>query len=199
MPPRRPTPGDVDKVLDMWPTLSDLPESMRANVIRTNFNLEDALKKAILSNPWVPPTGDRCPINDLPNELLAHIFHLGAFEDDDEEDEDDMYQDTMEDAIFDEKDTSEDDGFEDEDSDDDDDDGTPTTTLPFQVLVSHVCSHWRTVGEQHRRLLPVSTAYSLPQPSKRPCYGARLNSSTNPPLSRAPKNGYTAPKTCQSK
>ncbi|KAF7982884.1 hypothetical protein HWV62_25128 [Athelia sp. TMB] len=146
MPPRRPTAGDVDKVLDMWPTLADLPESLRANAIHTNFNLEDVLKRVILSNPWVPPTGDRCPINDLPNELLAHIFHLGAFEDDDEEDEDDMYQDTMEDAIFDEKDISADDGFEDEDSDDDDDDGTPTTTLPFQVLVSHVCSHWRTVA-----------------------------------------------------
>lgn len=107
MAPRKPpTVQDVDDALAYWPTLSDLPESMRANVIRTNFNLEAHLKKIILSNPFVPPTGDRCPINELPNELLAHIFHLGTFAESEEEDEDDMYQETMDEAILDEKDTA---------------------------------------------------------------------------------------------
>lgn len=140
-PPRRPTAGDVDNLMSNWPTLADLPESMRENVIQTNFNLEAHLKKIILSNPWVPPTGDQCPINDLPNELLAHIFALGAVEEEEDPEEDDIYQENIDDPVLVDGDMVEDDGFKDVDEADD------APVLPFQVLVSHVCSHWRTVGE----------------------------------------------------
>lgn len=75
-------------------SLGDLPPTLRDNmrVIQTRFDLEAHLRNIILSNPFVPPTGDKCPINDLPNELLAQIFTVGALEDDDEDEEDDMYQ-----------------------------------------------------------------------------------------------------------
>jgi hypothetical protein len=136
MPPRRATADDVDKILANWPTLNDLPEPLRQNVdvIQTGFSLQDHIKNIIACNPYVPPTGDRCPINDLPNELLAHIFQLGTEGDEDDDDEDDMYQ---------EEDLSEAEDGEKEA-------GKKVhgeEVLPFQVLVSHVCAHWRTVGE----------------------------------------------------
>ncbi|KDQ25842.1 hypothetical protein PLEOSDRAFT_1046088 [Pleurotus ostreatus PC15] len=84
---------------------------------------DEAMKRTeammLANNPFQPPTGRRCPINDLPNELLGHIFFLGAYEDDEEEDEE-----------------------EDEDEHSDDDDAQ----LPFQVVASHVCSKWRSVA-----------------------------------------------------
>ena len=91
MPPSRATADDVDNAIAAWPTLSDLPESMHVNVIHTNFDLEGHLRKTLISsNLWVPPVGDRCPINDLPNELLSHIFWIGTFEEDEDEDEEDI-------------------------------------------------------------------------------------------------------------
>jgi hypothetical protein len=97
------------------------------------LGLQDYLQQLILSNPFVPPKGDRCPINDLPNELLAYIFLLGTSADDDDED-DDMYQDEDDEleAHLEDPEGKEwlEDGLE----------------LPFQVLVSHVCKHWREVA-----------------------------------------------------
>ena len=134
MPPRRPAADDVSKLLAAWPTVDDLPESVRQNtqIIQTNFSLEDHLRNIIMQNPYIPPTGDRCPINDLPNELLAHIFSLGTFESDDGDDEDDMYQENAD---------------EEDQDEDEEDENEVGPILPYQVLVSHVCSHWRTVGE----------------------------------------------------
>lgn len=136
MPPRRATADNVSNMLAKWPTINDLPASIRRDmqVIQTTFSLEEHIKNIVSCNPYVPPTGDRCPINDLPNELLAHIFFLGTYE---EDEEDDMYDDDDEDAV------------DDDDSGDERENGTLSnqSVFPFQVLVSHVCAHWRTVGE----------------------------------------------------
>lgn len=34
-------------------------------------------KEMLENNPFVPPEGDKCPINVLPDELLAYIFEMG--------------------------------------------------------------------------------------------------------------------------
>src|ERR1700730_3925614 len=92
MPSGRPTGDDVGKVsANLRPTFDDFSEP---GVIRTNFSLEDHIRNIILCNPYVPPRGDRCPINDLPNELLAHIFVLGSSDEEGDE-EDDMYQENV--------------------------------------------------------------------------------------------------------
>lgn len=97
----------------------------------------DALaRKKLKSNPFVPPADGKCPVNGLPNELLAYIFTLGAEaeqegENDEEEDE--------EDEEFD---------WDEDESDEDDED--ERRDLEFQVLVSHVCRRWREVAIQVR-------------------------------------------------
>lgn len=112
------------------------------------LQLQQLINQVILSNPFIPPTGDRCPINDLPNELLAHIFCLGTSAEEygcDDDEDDDEYVDTDEEE---EGEGGEEDGYmEDDDSDDDMDGKDEMPVLPFQVLVSHVCRHWREVGE----------------------------------------------------
>lgn len=99
------------------------------------------------SNPYVAPKDGRCLINELPSELLAHIFTLGWTPERDEEPESDE-------------------DFEDVDSDDDtyssvsSEGSTPPRTeqeeaedkerhLPFNVLVSHVCARWRAVAVEN--------------------------------------------------
>jgi hypothetical protein len=44
------------------------------------------------NNPWIPPAHG-CPVNDLPPELLAHIFHLGRQMYEEEEDYGSDYED----------------------------------------------------------------------------------------------------------
>jgi len=130
MAPRRATADDGSSMLANWPTIDSPPGFVR-RAIQTSFNLGEHIKNIVARNPYVPPTGDRCPINDLPNELLAHIFYLGTDEDEEDE-EDDMYQDDV--------DVVENDDFE--------KGALPNeSVLPFQVLISHVCAHWRTVGK----------------------------------------------------
>ncbi|KAG6876304.1 hypothetical protein C0993_004171 [Termitomyces sp. T159_Od127] len=120
-------------------------------------------REMLAHNPFVPPAG--CPVNALPPELLAHIFVVGTqmeAEEWDDVDEDD-----------DEEDDDEEDGDEEDDEDDEDGDGEGVeirewtdedgamdvdgdgasdgsagagALLPFQVLVSHVCRHWRAVA-----------------------------------------------------
>ena len=112
------------------------------------------------NNPFVPPKGDVCFINNLPPELLSRIFEVGSA-DDESDDEDDMadYWDYLLGAKGgDEKDThdngSEDEGEEgdeeetddEEDSDDSGSSDFPPPWLSFQVVVSHVCRHWRNVA-----------------------------------------------------
>lgn len=84
------------------------------------------------NNPWIPPAADRCPVNDLPNELLAHIFTLGSFDFADED------TDVMGNGPDVPLPSPSEEGLQDEEEVGD--------TLPFQVLVSHVCVHWRSVG-----------------------------------------------------
>ncbi|KAF8208897.1 hypothetical protein K438DRAFT_1813101 [Mycena galopus ATCC 62051] len=136
-----------------------------------------------VNNPFRPPTTG-CPVNDLPPELLAHIFMLGCKLDDEEEvEEEDMDDESEGIDLASEWETDEEDlegpvdeeiveedvrmgspnkksgrsrrgaappetDGEDSDSDDEDDDSEPDNEvfLPFQVLVSHVCRHWREIA-----------------------------------------------------
>ncbi|KAJ7794139.1 hypothetical protein B0H14DRAFT_2923868 [Mycena olivaceomarginata] len=125
------------------------------------------------NNPFRPPTSG-CPVNDLPPELLAHIFMLGCKLDDEDEGEEEDGDDSGDEwETDDEEGDADEEVVEDadvrmgnpkkrmlpappdsdgEDSDDDDDeadsefDDEPDVFLPFQVLVSHVCRHWREVA-----------------------------------------------------
>ncbi|KAF9497707.1 hypothetical protein BDN71DRAFT_1444536 [Pleurotus eryngii] len=158
----------------------DLKENLTA-LLRQNPSLtpDEAMKQAeammLANNPFQPPTGRRCPINDLPNELLGHIFFLGTYDDDEEEEEEED-----EDEHSDDEDTfdlarrwetssegpSDDASSAPDDTkhkDDDemgscsdssgssssfssDDDDDDVRRLPFQVVASHVCSKWRSVA-----------------------------------------------------
>ncbi|KAF9468599.1 hypothetical protein BDZ94DRAFT_1183403 [Collybia nuda] len=140
----------------------DITENVAAVL---NFNpgmnaeraLHEVTKEMLANNPYVPPKG--CPVNDLPNELLAYIFLVGTRmeeegDTDDEEDEDEYAQEL--DLISDPKaslkilgfgpngDESDEDTEDNDDEDDDEDEFDPV--LPFQVLVSHVCRHWREIA-----------------------------------------------------
>uniref|UniRef100_A0A0W0F3N2 Uncharacterized protein n=1 Tax=Moniliophthora roreri TaxID=221103 RepID=A0A0W0F3N2_MONRR len=152
----------------------DLTAGM-VKILRENPGIkpEDAMRqvsKDMLANtPFIAPKG--CPVNNLPNELLAQIFHAGvAMDDEDDEDDDfddDEYDDTL-DVLEDwetESDLDEDEGphkrnmakgkhapkgkesakdAEDDEGNDEDEEHEPR--IPFQVLVSHVCRHWREVA-----------------------------------------------------
>ncbi|KAI1789610.1 hypothetical protein LXA43DRAFT_559263 [Ganoderma leucocontextum] len=100
-------------------------------------------------NPFFPPEGGRCIVNELPSELLSHIFTLGcAWERDQHPDEDD----------FEDVDEGEsDDGTISTSSSLSGDDRSSTRSeldnedrrarkQPFNVLVSHVCGRWRAVA-----------------------------------------------------
>ena len=163
--------------------------------LRTNAGMspEAAMRKVTMdmlaSNPFVPPTAG-CPINELPNELLAYIFLLGTQMEDDEcseedEDEDEAIGDALdltqpwedvsdEEGVDmdlrvhhskswkmdkkkkeeyleieedDEDDDGDDEGDEDEEDEaEEDEEEEEELDLPFQVLVSHVCRHWREIA-----------------------------------------------------
>lgn len=142
---------------------ANLASTMNSNALLTpDAAMRKVTMEMLKNNPWVPPKG--CPVNDLPPELLAHIFNVGAQmeadEDfDDEEDEDD-YEDEldlmdeweqeadMDDPLWEDNPRREyldrkaaEKAAEDEDEDEEDE-----TELPFQVLASHVCHHWREIA-----------------------------------------------------
>ncbi|KAH9942921.1 hypothetical protein B0H21DRAFT_695813 [Amylocystis lapponica] len=71
-------------------------------------------------HPYIPPSDGRCPIDQLPIELLSFVFKIGTEE---------SYEDGEDDS-------------DDEESTDSDDFGRPK----FQLLVSHVCRRWRAVA-----------------------------------------------------
>lgn len=109
----------------------------------------------LANNPFIPPTVG-CPINDLPNELLAHIFILGTQMEDDsdgDEDNEDEWEDEedededMEEYSFSMRSNSEI-GKRQSRSFDIDEDEDYEPELAFQVLVSHVCRHWREIALQ---------------------------------------------------
>ncbi|KAJ6584921.1 hypothetical protein B0H19DRAFT_1107195 [Mycena capillaripes] len=144
--------------------------------------MQKAQDDLITNNPFRPPTHG-CPVNDLPPELLAHIFQLGCKLDDEEDEFDDDYEDEGLD-LEDEWETDEEGGEADEHVDADEDvrmgspekrkaphrssdgpappetDGEDSDSedgeegeeeevepyLPFQILVSHVCRHWREIA-----------------------------------------------------
>jgi len=55
--------------------------------------VEEDLHVLLPNNPFVPPKGDVCFINNLPPELLSRIFEAGSAGDN--EDEDDMVGDWL--------------------------------------------------------------------------------------------------------
>ncbi|KIY46548.1 hypothetical protein FISHEDRAFT_47130 [Fistulina hepatica ATCC 64428] len=151
--------------------------SRLAQILASNPSIspEEAMKQVtrdmLCNNPFVPPKG--CPINDLPNEILAYIFTVGTEMDEEERREGRNDDDELESIPDDDGDSD----WEDTDSGlstgmtPDSDDHSPLTPdapkefvpgfidlgdesdgkndsedgpeLPFQVLVSHVCRHWR--------------------------------------------------------
>jgi len=157
------------------------------NVIQVDVSLEDLIDRAMqrelmpyfsrinskfkkpppLGDPYKPPREGICPIDDLPDELLSYIFQIGV-EEEQEWDED--------------SESSDDDEWEDVDDDDDVSDGASANssdltlsrplsavtdsdlqveqnrvTLPFQVLVTHICQRWRTVALDSHRFWTVLT------------------------------------------
>ncbi|KAF4590082.1 hypothetical protein EYR40_009518 [Pleurotus pulmonarius] len=140
--------------------------------------LDEAMKQAsammLANNPFVPPTGQRCPINDLPNELLGHIFFLGAYDDDEEEEEGEEDEDehsdhdeysfdlgrrweTSSEGPSEDASSAPDDAKDKDDADMGSCSGSSGSSssfssedddrqLPFQVVASHVCSKWRSVA-----------------------------------------------------
>ena len=96
-----------------------------------------------------PPRQGKCPMNDLPNELLSYVFQLGV--EIEPGDQGSVWQD-----VNDGRDSFTIRKFEWEGGDDDgasvnSSDSISTgvqygDTLPFQVLVSHVCRYWRSVA-----------------------------------------------------
>ncbi|KAI0372148.1 hypothetical protein BV20DRAFT_978386 [Pilatotrama ljubarskyi] len=95
------------------------------------------------SNPFVPPKDGRCLINELPSELLAHIFTLGwTPERDHESDEDDFEDVESDDGTY---STTSSEGSEPPHTEQEEKD-EQERRLPFNVLVSHVCARWRAVA-----------------------------------------------------
>ena len=139
-------PKPKRQTTDVNGSLGDLSPQLRDNmrVIQTRFDLDAYVRNIILSKPCVPPTGDKCPINDLPNELLAQIFSMGALEDNDGDGEDHLCQEEEDQGQL--LDEGSEEPAEDNDGESDGD-VMINQVPPFQVLVSHVCKHWRTVGK----------------------------------------------------
>ena len=159
-----------------------------ASVLKTNPKLTThqamwRVKEQILANnPWEPPKDGKSPINDLPNEILAYIFSIGVKEEqegedeyEDEEDEDE-WEDMDTDSEFDDDETegssplapgespvesdSDDDNSDMDDDGDGDSDNEPS--VPFQILVSHVCHRWREVAlESHILWTTLDFTYRL--------------------------------------
>ena len=111
------------------------------------------------NNPYEPPSNGKCPINELPAEILGHIFEIGAeMQEEGDEVEEESEVDGWEDMSDDDDGDVDDYVFQDyKDLD------VPTTGsimssgssvfsaaddegALFQILVSHVCRHWREVA-----------------------------------------------------
>ncbi|KAF8432723.1 hypothetical protein L210DRAFT_3557703 [Boletus edulis BED1] len=80
------------------------------------------------NNPFVPPKGGICLINNLPLELLSYIFAFGSTDDGIENEEDTHdHHDHQTTDIFAESESS-------------------NVSLPFTFVVSHVCRRWRNIA-----------------------------------------------------
>ncbi|OBZ72024.1 hypothetical protein A0H81_07371 [Grifola frondosa] len=103
-----------------------------------------AVPEATKENPFFPPDNGRCVINELPTELLAHIFYISAKEQDvhtegEEKGSDIEFEEERSDMEVEEE--REEDGEEWEDVDEE-----RGSALNFEVLISHVCRRWRAVA-----------------------------------------------------
>ena len=163
-----PTSKTLSVYRDAWmeQSFNDEISCLLARVLEENPHQtpQEALvsveKSLLKNNPYTPPEGNQCPINNLPNELLASIFQSGVnlqYEeleerngDDDEpewedvdNDEDDNGDDHEEDGAdegqYDTESTGSSEGTEESDDNDDEE------IHDFQVLVSHVCRRWRSL------------------------------------------------------
>ena len=124
-------------------------------------------EQLLANNPYEPPSNGKCPINELPAEILGHIFEIGA-EMQEEGEEMEEEEDGWEDVSDDDDDDVDDDGDVDDYADYDGLDGRNLRVISspgsngssilsalsaaddedplFQILVSHVCRHWREVA-----------------------------------------------------
>ncbi|KAF5315274.1 hypothetical protein D9619_007196 [Psilocybe cf. subviscida] len=161
-----------------------------------------SIKEAILANnPYQPLANGKCPINDLPDEILGYIFSIGVKEQEreewdgaeseaGEEDEEEEWEDVNEEdggaagAGKEEEEPTEivdvidvDPNPFDSDSDYDSDmfetDDGPQ--IPYQVLVSHVCKRWRAVALDSHILWTTLTFAKKPQLEKAKVYIERAN------------------------
>lgn len=120
----------------------------------------------IKDNPFIPPKGTRCPVNDIPPELLSLIFEVGAqsIKDGEDEDEEDEEDEAM--AVYWNLESGAKDGIDEDGettkrsrvtrNDGVDEDGLSESSMDsdatfepmpsFEVLISHVCHHWRVVA-----------------------------------------------------
>lgn len=107
------------------------------------------------NNPFVPPPIGSCPINCLPPELLSLVFEHGVLTNDDEDevtaqfwnDFGDVQAERGTDSEVDEDSDSDSAWVSDSGSDSDSSEaGGIEDWPPFEILVSHVCKHWRTVA-----------------------------------------------------
>ncbi|OJA09333.1 hypothetical protein AZE42_05462 [Rhizopogon vesiculosus] len=129
-------------------------------------SLSGDLQLSLKDNPFVPPKGT-CPVNNIPPEVLSLIFEIGArsFEDGEDSDEEDEAMATfwnLEEGAGDDVDEEDsvtrrlersrvigDDGDKSQDEDglsESSSDSTFEAAPPFEVLISHICQHWRTVA-----------------------------------------------------
>ena len=125
-------------------------------------------------DPLNPPREGRRPIDNLPNELLSYVFQLGVEVEQEEggEDSENQWKDVDEDS----------DAASVNSSDSMSSRVLPVISdleddqhLPFQVLVSHVCRHWRSVALNTRRLWTTLTFWMHPGLAQAKEYISRSN------------------------
>lgn len=165
----KPSNDILNKLLDEEIS-RQLVETLKAN---PGISREEAVlivqKKILQNRPECPPPDGRCPINNLPDELLAYIFQTGVAgqveEDEDEEPDVPLNEDDGDDTW---EDIDEEGGEGDEDDDDDNSDVDITyedpevedeqrrtkrlektyrdDDFPFEILASHICQRWRCIS-----------------------------------------------------
>ncbi|KIK81346.1 hypothetical protein PAXRUDRAFT_761602 [Paxillus rubicundulus Ve08.2h10] len=122
---------------------------------------EELNRKLLPDNPFIPPKDNSCLINLLPPELLSCIFEVGTLDDEFEEEDEMIAQswnkahphrfDKMSEASMGTSDadiniTGEEDANEEASSVMTGSSDTSPPSPPFQIIVSHVCRHWRSVA-----------------------------------------------------
>ncbi|PPQ65841.1 hypothetical protein CVT26_000775 [Gymnopilus dilepis] len=170
---------------------NDISASLAA-VIRKNPKLttQEAMRSVtsemLKNNPYQPPKDGRNPINDLPNEILAYIFQLGAEDEEEEEEEGEDSEADWEDVSTSEEESEGEESSSDESSvedvvirddtggqayDSDSEDDEPK--VPFQVLVSQVCRRWREVAVESPTLWTTLKFVGRPRLEKAKVYLSR--------------------------